>query len=463
LCTSWKRQGYTFNGCISWLVGSGEGQTFNHIWQELDAVQGRPIVNHDEFLRIERASGEPFIMYTNIDRLEQHLKALAPADAKTIEEFATAVRHFARFDWNMEKPRELYSPLDVLVQTLKSAPHLRDLEKYSRISTREFARRFSDPFVREAFAVLFDLPDFPMMALLMTAAWMHNQNAGYPIGGSLEFAQAIAARYRDLGGEIHYHAPVQQILVEENRACGVRLADGSTYQADYVISAADGRTTIFDMLGGRYVDDEIRHSYTDLPRFTPYTQVALGIARDLAHEPHAAIFPLAQPLLIAGTPRSRISYTHYGFDPTLAPAGKTALIVTLPSEYAYWKAIAQDHDHYASEKTRVAMNVAFALEQRFPSITQQIEVIDVVTPLTYEQFTGNWEGCPEGWMITTKTTGLMSKGMRKTLPGLDHFYMAGQWVEPGGGLPTAAASGRNAIQLICHHDRQPFITSVAED
>jgi phytoene dehydrogenase-like protein len=50
--------------------------------------------------------------------------------------------------------------------------------------------------------------------------------------------------------------------------------------------------------------------------------------------------------------------------------------------------------------------------------------------------------------------------MKKTLPGLDRFYMAGQWVEPGGGIPSAAFSARNVIQIICKRDRKQFETSV---
>ncbi len=50
--------------------------------------------------------------------------------------------------------------------------------------------------------------------------------------------------------------------------------------------------------------------------------------------------------------------------------------------------------------------------------------------------------------------------MKKTLPGLDRFYMAGQWVEPGGGIPSAAFSARSVIQIICKRDRKPFQTSV---
>ncbi|MEZ4715498.1 MAG: hypothetical protein R2851_05320 [Caldilineaceae bacterium] len=50
----------------------------------------------------------------------------------------------------------------------------------------------------------------------------------------------------------------------------------------------------------------------------------------------------------------------------------------------------------------------------------------------------------------------MILGVRKTLPGLGNFYMAGQWVEPGGMVPVVAMSGRNAIQLICHADGRAF-------
>jgi phytoene dehydrogenase-like protein len=51
---------------------------------------------------------------------------------------------------------------------------------------------------------------------------------------------------------------------------------------------------------------------------------------------------------------------------------------------------------------------------------------------------------------------VMGKGMDKTLPGLENFYMTGQWVEPGGGLPTSAKSGRQVIQTICKRDGKRF-------
>ncbi len=51
--------------------------------------------------------------------------------------------------------------------------------------------------------------------------------------------------------------------------------------------------------------------------------------------------------------------------------------------------------------------------------------------------------------------------INKTLPGLNNFYMAGQWVEPGGGLPTAAMSAHNVIQMICKKDKKQFATTIS--
>ena len=81
VCTSWRRDGYVFDGCLQWLMGSRQGSPINRIWQELGALAGREVVDHDEFLRIEGRDGRTLVVYTDADRLERHLRELAPADA----------------------------------------------------------------------------------------------------------------------------------------------------------------------------------------------------------------------------------------------------------------------------------------------------------------------------------------------------------------------------------------------
>ena len=457
LCTSWERKGYTINGCLHWLVGSSPANNFYHIWEELGAVQGRRMVDHEEFMRIEGAGGRSFIIYTDIDRLEQHMKELAPADKEVIEEFIEGIRACTRFDLPSEKAPELYGPVDGLKLLSKMFPFLKVMRKWKRISVQGFAKRFSDPFLREAFPLSFDLPDFPMMGMLMTLAWMHNKAAGYPIGGSLEFSRAIEGRYLGLGGEIHYRSPVSKILTESDQAIGVRLADGTEHRSDIVVSAADGHSTIFDMLEGKYINDKIRGYYDKLPVFPPLVQVALGVARSFEGLPPSIIYPLKEPVTIAGQEHKKVGVEIHNFDPTLTPQGKTVVKVMFSSDYEYWKKLKQDLERYKAEKEQIANKVIVLLDQHFPGLAGQVEMCDVATPMTWERYTGNWRASFEGWLITTKTFGMR---MSKALPGLKNFYMAGQWVEPGGGVPTAAMSGRKVIQITCKQDKKPFAASI---
>lgn len=113
---------------------------------------------------------------------------------------------------------------------------------------------------------------------------------------------------------------------------------------------------------------------------------------------------------------------------------------------------------YDTEQDQVAEIVIDFLEGVYPGLKSQIEMVDVATPLSYERYTGNWRGSSSGWLLTKETMLLNLLGVKKTLPGLRNFYMAGHWVEPGGMVPVAAMSGRNVVQMICHSDGRPFVT-----
>jgi phytoene dehydrogenase-like protein len=93
VCTSWNRKGYTFDCCVHNLPGSEEASTLHRIWRELGAVPTRPMVAYDEFVQVEEGA-RVFTVYTDIDRLEAHLKALSAADADAIKELTNAARRF---------------------------------------------------------------------------------------------------------------------------------------------------------------------------------------------------------------------------------------------------------------------------------------------------------------------------------------------------------------------------------
>jgi phytoene dehydrogenase-like protein len=341
------------------------------------------------------------------------------------------------------------------------------------------ADSFSDPILRRAFPyILYDEPDNPMPLHLNLLAQCETRSFGWPAGGSLRFARDIERRYRALGGEVHYRAQVDKVLVKEgsagqgngrgkrsrkgNRAVGVRLADGSEHHADIVVSTVYGKTTVRGLLGGRFADERIRAAYSSpVDDVGMGLQVSLGVARDLSGEPPAIILLLPQPVVLAGRTYERLSLELFGFDPSMAPPDKGVLKVMLKTSYAYWQELREDPERYRAEKERVADLVLDQLEPRFPGLRGQVEVIDVATPVTIERYTGNGRRF-QGSLGLPLVGFLAGRGIVRTLPGLDSFYMAGQWAGfPG--LPWVAAMGRSLIQHLCRQDGRSFVATVAPD
>jgi phytoene dehydrogenase-like protein len=344
------------------------------------------------------------------------------------------------------------SPLDGVKFMTQNNDFIKLNTAWQKVSMVDFAATFSSPFLRRTLPLAFNDP----FALIMTLGWSSRKVAGYPIGGSLAFARAIEKRYLELGGQIHYNARVEEILVEEGRACGVRLADGSEHRSNAVISAADGHATIYDLLKGKYVNDVIDRIYKEFPLFEPLVYVTLGVARSFEGLPHWVVYPLPESVTIGGHPQKSLGVGFYNFDPTLAPAGKTLIKCMFPSDYDHWKKLSHDAAGYQAEKDHIVDWVIKQLDLHYPGLAAQVEMRDIATPLAWERFTGNWRGSFEGWRMTKTTTPPFR--MPRTLPGLNNFYMAGQWVEPGGGIPAVTVSGRNVIQLICKADRRKFTT-----
>ena len=461
LCTAWKRRGYTIDLCVHWLVGSRPGIAMHELWREVGMVQGVEIVDLDEFARLETAGGETVVFYRDLDRTERHLLELAPADATLIRRFFADARRLSGKDLRSDlPPRNLMGRFDQLRAMPMLLPFMKPLRTWGRLSLADFADQFSSPALRETFRVWWH-PEMSVFSLLMTLVWLHDRQAGYPIGGSVPLARALEKRYLDLGGEIEYRARVTSIIVEDDRAVGLRLAEEDERRADWVVSAADGHSTIFDLLEERYLDENRRHYYRDLARFPSLVFVGLGVNRTFADEPQVVSgwsLPAHFSPALQGVDADRVAVRIHNFDPTLAPAGKTVITVTLEADYDYWVALAAEDPRYEEEKAKVAAAVVGLLEQRFPGLRAQVEMIDVATPATIERYTGNWLGSYEGWLPTPET---FMADMPRDLPGLDAFLMAGQWVMPGGGLPSGLMTGRQTVQIMCHKDGLKFHTTTA--
>jgi len=107
LCTSWKRGSYIIDGCIHWLTDSRPGSRFYRIWEELGAVQGRKMFDHDIFSSVVGLDGRTLHFYTDVDRFEDHLMELTPRDSSAIRDLCDLIRRFAKFSMPVEKTPEL--------------------------------------------------------------------------------------------------------------------------------------------------------------------------------------------------------------------------------------------------------------------------------------------------------------------------------------------------------------------
>lgn len=388
MCTSWDRKGFTFDYCIHNLVGTGNTGV-KHVWNELHALKGTEIVDHDIFVRFEDSEGNQLNIYTNLEKLEKHLKEIAPEDSKVIEEYVKAGSSLTGANFFEMAMGGIRSKLKIL-------PHIFSVMKWGKITLNDYAERFSNEFLKKAFPhVQYNIPgsELPMFPHLLFLAGFKVGDLGWPKGGSLEFSRRIANRFIELGGEIRYRAPVEKIITENDTAVGVILADGTEHHADVVISAADGHKTIYEMLEGKYTNDFIDsyyQAYSDEQSFG--LTVFLGLNRDLSGEPHAISLLLDEPIELELKERDSLYLELFDSSTGLVPEGKSVIKVVTEGNYSYWKNLRVDVEKYRQEKEDVYHKVLEVLEKRFPGISEQVEAFDVTTPVTVERFTHNFHG-----------------------------------------------------------------------
>jgi phytoene dehydrogenase-like protein len=469
VCTGWKRKGYTFDGCLHFLVGTGPENSLHQVWQELGAFEPKRVINHEVFGDIVMPDGRVLTQYADIDRLvaslQERLPDLDKHDRAILDQLAADIKRCGTLKMPVRSassgeanPTGLIAQASAFIRKVRGMWRIRGfLPMFTRYAgaLTEYAVRFHNPVLRSFFPLAFPFPRIPAMSLLMMLSAIHRKEAGWPEGGSLELAASIARRYEALGGVIHYGAKVQEILVRDGRAVGVRLADGSEHYGDEVISAADGHATLFGMLKGRYMSKELEDAYRTLPLYPPLVQISFGVNRDMTNVgiPRLTTLQPARPVAMGGTQASFLLLNNYAFDSTMAPRGKSTLSLLYQSPWEYWEALLGDKQAYLAEKARILADATAWLEARFPGISADIEATDVATPLTTVRYTGNFHGSYEGWQPAVET---MKMKIQKRLPGLANFSMVGQWTAPFSGLPTVSVDGRIVIQEMCAQDGREF-------
>jgi phytoene dehydrogenase-like protein len=463
-CTAWSRDGYLFDYCIEWLIGTAEGNDAHRIWRELGALDGKTIANFELFNRVVDVDGRSVTFYNDPERLERHLLTLSPADERQIRSFCRDLRRFTALSlYPFLTPPPLRTVRERAALLRAVLPVFRLLWRTAATPMHVFADRFQDPLLRSAFRNIFfqDPEGFPLLPYLFNMAAAHNLNAGFPQGGSLGLSRSIESRYTELGGVIGYRSRVEKILVEDGRAVGVQLRGGARHYADHVVSACDGRTTVYGLLGGRYTGPRIDRLYEQsLERpgalFPAVVSVFAGVDGSVGEEdPHSTTYLLSAEKagrLPGALQNSLVVQLRSRYADGFAPAGKSLLHCTYFSDYHFWKDLrSHSRREYRARKQQAADFVRDFLERHYPGIGARIEVLEVASPATTERYTGNSQGSILAWKAFSEADDVSTRLVgrdRMRLPGLRGFSMAGQWVGMGG-LIRAASTGRFAVQYLC--------------
>jgi phytoene dehydrogenase-like protein len=433
-----------FDYCIGWLMGSSSG-SMNTLWKQLGALsEDVPILDPEVFIRNVNKEGQEFLIYKDMQKWEAYLKGIAPEDEEAISRMFSILDKLS-LSGDMEeimKPKPLRRTLPMLKIFLRMLPAMIPMIKYGKKSGGQFIKEmgFKNEFLHHFLEQMYGDENFSAIGFLMMLSLFKDNNAGYPAGGSLNFVLRILNKYQELGGTLSAGRRVKKILIEDGKAVGVKLEDGTIQKSDYVIAACDLHTVIYDMLDGKYIPEDIKNAFENWPLFKPLVQVSFGIKKEIKEKQMMTNYLV--PTKIGATKIDSYSISNYSYDPAMAPEGKTTIVIKFESPYEIWEHL--EHNPYEKEKERIKEDAIILLEKTYPGIKDFIEVVDVATPLTDIKYTGVYRVAYEGFRPTKSN---MNKILNPIIKGLDNFILAGQWLFPGGGLPPSALSGKWAIEV----------------
>ncbi|WP_373527729.1 phytoene desaturase family protein, partial [Nostoc sp.] len=281
----------------------------------------------------------------------------------------------------------------------------------------------------------------------MFADW-YRQDAvlEYPIGGSGALVEALVQGLERHGGKLILGAHVEQVLVEGNRAVGVRLRDRQEIRARKAVISNASIWDTLKLLPETAIPKRFRTKRQGTPECDSFMHLHLGIdAQGLQSNLRCHYIVVnnweegmtaPQNVVVISIPST--------LDPSLAPPGKHVIHVYTPGNepYAIWQGMDRKSQEYAQQKRSRAEVMWQALERIIPDIRSRCEVTLVGTPLTHERFLRRHQG---SYGPAIPAGSAMFPGPGTPLPGL---MCCGDSTFPGIGLPAVAASGMIAANTL---------------
>ena len=288
----------------------------------------------------------------------------------------------------------------------------------------------------------------------------------FPKGGSGAIADALARGVtKHAGNSVRVSTPVEEIVVEDGRAVGVRLKGGKTIAATQaVVSNADlyhtfkmvpeGVSEAFDeerkaVLGGR--SDEASKG---LPLCKSFMHLHLGIKASALPEgcpPQWTIVNSWENGVDAPGNIIVVSVPSL-LDPSLAPEGHHVIhAYTAGNEpYEVWEQFDNDPNYrknpeYIKLKEERAAPIWEAIKRRAPDVEAGTVVRQIATPLTHARFLKRHRGNYGLAIAAGNAAGLKFPEVTTPIPGL---YRCGDSTTAGIGVPAVAASGAQCANAL---------------
>lgn len=285
----------------------------------------------------------------------------------------------------------------------------------------------------------------------------------YPKGKSQKISDAFVAFIEERGGKVLLRQRVEQILVKDKTAYGVRTADGKTYSGKVVVSNANAYDTFHRMIEDK---DPLESLYKRMETFNVSLSsflIFLGLKKDLVGEigiEDSEIFCNVGYDIEADYEASvKADLDNLGYGLTLydnlykgySPEGKNTVGIIVLQGYDHWEKYAEDYwngnkQEYRKEKERLADILIKKVEETvLPGLSDAIEVKEIGTPLTNVRYTSNYRGAIYGWDQTLNNSGNRRFPNRTPLKNL---YLSGAWTSPGHGYGGVFISGLQCFAAI---------------
>ena len=448
-CTGWNRQGFHIDNCIDWLTGTKEGTLMNQLWRDLGALGDDIELVHLKTHTVMEFDDQKVCFYNDIDKLKEELLTIGPDDKELIEELIQDIQMAAVMDAPADKPIDMYTLPEIIKMGMKMKGIGTLQKKYSGISCEEYAAKFKTPILQKAFACI--MPKFySAYSMVFTFATVTSGNGDIPVDGSLAMSERIRKTYESLGGKVITGEKVEEILVENDHAYGIRLQNGTRVDADYIIAACDVKYTFNTLLQNKYHDKKLDSLFSDY-RKNPVptsTHVSFGVDMDLKDYPTSFLFE-TEKFKVAESEMTLMGIRNYAYEPSFAPNGKTVINIHISQwdqDYLWWEKLYEDKEAYNDYKEKMAQEVQKRIEIKFPEWTGKLHVIDIYTPMTYKRYCNTYHG---SWMSFSMTPGSKQLMHNGKIKGLSNCLLAGMWIMPPGGTPAAVVTGKYAVQRIC--------------